>query len=574
MSGERVIRQAYIDHVERQLGQLGRIQVELTGVVERVSNTQDVTRSELQELRARFEEFLLRDERLRSLQLAQTQIIEAKNDLTTSFGQFQTVRRHATGILQALDAGVVSKATIVSVSEELMLDTPRYWLAPALVALAAWISDDRHLAERALREALRRDDDKTALFFALVLRRHGRGVAANRWLQQYLVRQDATAMPRELIVIVDAMATGALGVETRPMVREHLDAWYGRLVEDRGIVERQVVRWEQLVGAMRGTLPRPYHALPMASPTWPHLVELHAQATVHGRALAHFRGLLDARGAENPDLRHRVDDILASLVTNFDTEEAPLQLKVAQLQAIIDADGDRAAAAIATANEDPAHQETVDFLTLITNAAFYPQRVGASPGTQLLAVATARNWIGEAAGRCEARTLQALPNSVDLAIEGWTGAIDGGATEESLAGSLAGHIDEETRRQVAAITFPAGGWLAVAGAVFALILAITSYTGGTPEAGTFFLLVALGAGAYAAVVGQKLPARRDQVRRAGEARRQQALALLHGAIAEAVDWRQDWERELTMAPVLREFLQNLDREAFVAPSPGQRGEVR
>lgn len=36
-----------------------------------------------------------------------------------------------------------------------MLSTPGYWLAPCLVALAAWINDQPGLADKALRKELR-----------------------------------------------------------------------------------------------------------------------------------------------------------------------------------------------------------------------------------------------------------------------------------------------------------------------------------------------------------------------------------------------------------------------------------
>ena len=52
-----------------------------------------------------------------------------------------------------------------------MILAPRYWLAPCLIALSAWINDNKELADKALKEALKRNEEKTTLFFALVSRR-------------------------------------------------------------------------------------------------------------------------------------------------------------------------------------------------------------------------------------------------------------------------------------------------------------------------------------------------------------------------------------------------------------------
>ena len=57
--------------------------VQLEQVVDHVASTQDVTRSELQELRTLFDSFLLRNELQHNLELAQTQIIAVRQELET-----------------------------------------------------------------------------------------------------------------------------------------------------------------------------------------------------------------------------------------------------------------------------------------------------------------------------------------------------------------------------------------------------------------------------------------------------------------------------------------------------------
>ncbi len=85
--------------------------------------------------------------------------------------------------------GIVKKDTISNATEELMISTPDYWLAPCLVALAAWINNQPELAERALKEGIKRNDEKTSLFFALICRRADRKGAALKWTQRYLANQ-------------------------------------------------------------------------------------------------------------------------------------------------------------------------------------------------------------------------------------------------------------------------------------------------------------------------------------------------------------------------------------------------
>ena len=106
----------------------------------------------------------LEDYRRRTeLQLAETRIVKVRQD-ERWFGHYDEVRPWVTGILQAADLALVRAETVRTTAEELMLGAPRYWLAPALVALMAWIIGDQEIADRALRVALRRDPTKPSCF--------------------------------------------------------------------------------------------------------------------------------------------------------------------------------------------------------------------------------------------------------------------------------------------------------------------------------------------------------------------------------------------------------------------------
>ncbi|WP_146175103.1 hypothetical protein [Umezawaea tangerina] len=559
-----------VNNVSNAQVELNRQQLVLQGSITQVAATQDQTRSELQDLSARFEEYTRRDELRHNLQIASTGIIEVRQELTTNFGQFSDVRRLATGTLQALDVGIVSHGTMRQLSEELMLLTPNYWLAPALVAIAAWIRDDEALAGKALGEAVRRDNDKASLFFALVLRRHQRNEATARWLRQYTARQDPSKLSREFTVVLDAVSTGAFGHEAKPLVLEQMSEWYDRLCSDQGIVDKQVGRWAEMLDTLRRPVDPRYTVLPSISPTWPRLKELYEGATVHGAAEAMFRQMFSGPVPQSDDLHKRVDDILAKLVTNFDLEEAPLRRKEATLQAIIDADGDKVAAATAMRVADPLHEATVDFLTLISNAALHAEKAGASLGTRRFAVALARDWIVQAAGRLEAGNLATVPSEVEVTLEGWRGTIDGATGEQHLVAGLARHIDRQTDRAVAKVRFTGGPLAAAIGAGFALLFALLSAFGGSVGFAVFMILVAGGLGGWAAVQARGLPARRAEIRRQGEQRKAVALARLRGGIAELVDLRAEWEQELAAAQGFRQYVEGLNSTAFAALAPDQK----
>lgn len=557
------VTRADLMHLANAVRTVSAQQVEIASAVNGVAATQDRTRSELGDLRSRFDAFLRRD-------LLDKNLLNAKGDLQIEqarfdkeFGHYEGVRRQATGILQALDAGIVTRSTIYQVTEGMMLGTPRYWLAPALVALAAWIRDDRVLAERALAEAVRREPGKTALFFTLVLRRNGRTEATSRWLWQYIAGQDPAALPHEFIVVLDAVATGAFGPEARPVVVDHLTEWYKRIRTDQEVVEAQVNRWVKFIDGKRSARTPAFPVLSKISPTWQKLRKTYAAATVFAQANAYFHGVFDGPLPAGDDLRRKVDDILTSLVTNFDDEERPMRAKLDGLNAIIEHDGDKEAAARAAADAESLREDRVDLMTLLTDAAFYPDRAGASLATQRLSIALTSEWIGEAVGRLEAANAASVPTAVELRIDDWTGVIDASTTEQGIVSSVTEHIRRRTEEAVAATGIGAAGVLGMVAGAASLGFAVGAAINGGLVAAIVLVLMVVASAGLTFMRYQYRDRRRAELRELGERRVAVAVANVNGAIAECRDWWDVWQRERANADVLREYLAGHVRDAHI-----------
>jgi hypothetical protein len=568
------VNSADLRGIESALRSLSHEQSATTSAVNQVASKQHRTQQELEGLRAKFEQFFDKNEKDTELQKAISLRGDIRQQITTKFGHYAVVRRHATGILEAVDVGVVTTGTLRSVSEELMLGTPGYWLAPALVALASWIRDDRELSSKALAEALRRDNDKTTLFFSLVLRRFGRVEATTRWLRQYVARQDPAHLSKEFTVVLEAVATGAFGLEARPQISEQMDRWIEQLSRDEAVVTAQVTRWRELMISLTTSAPPSFQVLPAISPTWPKLLDAYRLSTAHGKTHQFLLTLFDGPVEHADAIERRVDDVLDRLVTEYDREEAPLHKEEARQQNVIDNDGDLKAAELATNAQSDALADEVDFLTLLTNAAFYPDKVGASRGTQRLAVAEARDWIHAAANQLAGMARQSMPSAVKISVNGWTGQIDASSTEQSLVTSLRVHCDIQTGREVAAVKLPGQRIFAAVGAGAIVLFAIISMAAGGLGFGVFCLAAAVGLAIYVVLGLMKLPELRDAARQAGNRRREVAVTTLRGAIAEAVDWRSGWNAEIAKSAQLQDFLAGLDPQANLTASPDQsRGSI-
>ena len=106
-----------------------------------------------------------------------------------------------------------------------------------MVALAAWINDQPELAEKAVKEGLKRNDEKTSLFFALICRRANRKNACLKWTQRYLANQDEENLDRNSIIILDAFASGLLGADTEGVISRQMNEWLSRLEDKPGFTE-------------------------------------------------------------------------------------------------------------------------------------------------------------------------------------------------------------------------------------------------------------------------------------------------------------------------------------------------
>lgn len=130
---ERVIETADLSRIENNLAIVFNNLDILDGRVQQVSNNVNFVSDELSKLARDFHEYVEVAARQTERQLAETRLIKIRQELETKFGHYAEIRRTTTGVLQADDLGIVKKETITDVTEEMMITTPNYWLAPCLV---------------------------------------------------------------------------------------------------------------------------------------------------------------------------------------------------------------------------------------------------------------------------------------------------------------------------------------------------------------------------------------------------------------------------------------------------------
>jgi hypothetical protein len=536
------------------------------GKVEVLSQVTDATKDRLEELCEKFDAFVAADKKAKRLQFATTDIVRVRQELEKKFGYYDEVRRTTTGILQATDAGIVRQDTMQTVGEELMLSAPGYWLAPALVALTSWTKNDRTLAERALNEGIRRDDSKISLFFALVCRRARRMEATTKWLVRYFQIQNPISMEREVVVMLDALANGVFGGGALLVCSNVVEQWLTELEQQAGFLDDQRKRWASKLGVLTPKIrDNDYMGLRSNSATAMMLMQSLCAARRNQVVFDFFNNLFTGEIIVPPSLEAAVDEILTSLVTNFDEQELPLRREERLLQLIKDEQGDEDAAQRRQAAEADVFAEKTNFADMLTNSAMNPEQFGATRATQRYAVSRSRQWILAAQRDLVARDRASVPAEAEISCGSWKGKSVDGTNEQQLVADLTQHYALRTKQAVDAIKMTAGSWIV-------LIAGLLIGLGVMAEGGMSIFVGLVIAGAAAAFFIWKkkdVERNRELARKNLENERNQALRILKACTAELADYRRELAAEDAKSKKVEEFLLSLSAPQFVLQRPEQ-----
>lgn len=400
--------------------------------VAKTARLQEELQRDLRSLRRQLLDYIDED---RSRQSAQAALLDARAQLDREFGPYQVVRRNATGMLRALDTGIVTHATLQEAAERLMLDAPSYWLVPALVALVAWIRDSPAVAECAALEATRRDLGKAALFFSLMAARYARHGTAGQWLYEYLCSLDCRSLTADFAAIMDAAARGDLGGPARDRLIAVCTGWREQLKKDSQLVGRQVERWGAFIESQRQRLGGEFDLLPemSADSGWNEkLDQLEANAVF--RPMKNWlHGQLAPASPRNEDPATSIDALLRSLVEEHDNREAYLLGLIDERQAVIGNPGNRARTTTKSPDGKLTSEPKRDFLTLLTDVA--SSTPGETPPARvpLFALTFSGAFIKEAMRRLRERNERSKPVSIEVAIDGWVHAVLPSDDAEELA---------------------------------------------------------------------------------------------------------------------------------------------
>lgn len=445
---DRLIQSADLSKIERNIQLIHSNIQALENDMSVVNNNMQVVYNEISALANEFHDFAYQQRLDNRTVQAETRIVKIRQEIDDQFGHYDIVRRTTTGILQATDIGIIKKTTLSNATEELMISTPGYWLAPCLVALSSWICDKRELAERALKEGIRINDEKTSLFFGLICMRANRKDACLKWFQRYLENQDEEHLDRKTIIVLDAFVNGLLGADTDGIISKQMTEWLEHLANKPGFVEKQKKQWTDAINLKRKPIDtNNYTYLPKYSSTWPQMADVLEGTYLHDEIYNYFTNIFELESYADP-IKTQLDDILTSLVTDYDDEELPLRKKERFEQLVVEYNGDEAKARQAMEVEETAFETHTDFTQLLTDIAMKPEIANASVASQKFAIAFSKEWILEAYNDVIAANRMNIPATIEISVDNFNDKTSDGSDEDEIINRYTDMINNEREQEL------------------------------------------------------------------------------------------------------------------------------
>lgn len=481
--------------LERRLDQVaattqrieGQVAQANQGIAELTTDLQE-TNAELQELKDSFSKFLDENRKTAALQKAATELIRVRQEIDQNFGNYKIVRDTMLGVLQATDLALVKKTTISQVTEELMLSTPDYWLAPCLVAVSAWIGNDRDLANRAIAEAVKRDEEKTALTMALICRRNNRTDTCYEWLSIYFAKQSAVHFTESNFTYLNAYLNGVFGPDKKHICDDYVAKWMKEAQESgENFEEEQIELWRAYCEDFTVNLEGQFPQLSNCSHEYDAIAAYVSRINAVDKISKTFSGMKNVT-VDQQQLKKEIDQTLVTLVSRYDEREEPLHKEERYLLAVRHFDGDTNAAKAAILEADRKRTEdAIDLVAQMTNVIVHRQN--ARPSEKKTAVSFLSSYIRGGFDKYITEKKGAFPQEITVQVEDWAGTTQDGTNGESLKANFEQHMQGRREEALAVAQKNNAQGLKIAAIVGALLGLVSMFV-----IGPLGLVIALLAG--------------------------------------------------------------------------------
>lgn len=404
---------------------------QISGFQKQVENIQDNVKSLEEEIR----EFMFEIKGSSVVSNAQNEVLISESKLNKKFGHYDAVRRKISGVLGSIDINSIKKSTLITQSEESVLNTPNYYLSYALVALCSWFRNDKKTAYKAINQAIKLNDSKTSLLFCLIHLRLNRDKTALKWLKRYLSTQDPRQMDSEIINVLDALVNNAYNMKMTDEILNHIDLWSKQISSDESLNRAQIDRWSNIFkSSVEEISDNEYPYIANYTNRFEKIKILLANSYTYYNV---YNDFLDIMEDVNDSSSKSIDNLLNDLLFSYESSEISLRKEILKNKLIIQHKGDIDKANKAFTDSQTSLNGKNDFKTELTNVIL--ERRDVSSETKKLAVSYSKNIIKTAFFESLSDSKNEIDN-ITIKINEWSGTTKDGINERELQESLTQYV--------------------------------------------------------------------------------------------------------------------------------------
>ncbi len=445
------LQQTDINRLERKIDSLRQVTDDVNDHISNIDASIDQMNNDLKDLADSFQKMIVEQKKATALQQASTELVRVRQELEQNYGNYKVIRETMLGVLQATDLALVKKTTISRVSEELMLSTPNYWLAPCLVAISAWIGNDRDLAERAIIEAVKRDEERTALTMALICRRNNKIQTCYEWLSIYFANQDAANFSEGSFTYIDAYVNGVFGPDDKHMCSDYITKWINEIRGSSSLFEKEQEKlWNEYCNKFQKGIEEEFPDLKDSVQEYDRINDYVSRINSVEDITDNFTGIVNAY-VDQERLKAMIDKNLISLVSRYDEAEEPLRKEEKYLIEVKKHEGDTDAAKEAIIAAERLRQ--VKALNLVEQMTRVIRSEGdVSPSEKKTAVSFLRGYINKGFNTYITEKKADFPESITMNINGWIGSTTDGSNSNHLLTDYDEYLSKRCNQEIVEAT--------------------------------------------------------------------------------------------------------------------------
>lgn len=333
----------------------------LSGEIKVNSNLTEDVRTAIEEMASQYLTF-------KTLSTASKDLTQYTDAYNTKFSYYNHLRRITLGYVIGLDSNFVSDENMRLAVEKAYLQNTEYWLAYATMAVMLWASNEKEAAERALDKAMFISPQKATLYFMMINLRFARTDVARNWFLNYMDKVNPSDLGEEWQYLLQSYLAGVFG-EDESFEEEVRKFFKKMLVQSEAVTvnfnKRFIDRAYSYASTYLHRTSENFAYLKGTCKDYEELVSLLSNAEKNAVIAKYYDDLLNEVDDIGEDIAQRIENVLYSLINEYDKSELEVVKKIKKSEYIISAQGDMEAATKKFEEEfgEPKNRNFADYLT-------------------------------------------------------------------------------------------------------------------------------------------------------------------------------------------------------------------